>query len=472
MPELWEFTQQNPWWDDSKSIEKDIKIASFEASSVKWLPEAYHEINFDSPCIYVVKGVRQVGKSTLFKLLIRKLINEDAPPRSIFFFSFDNLADFRQIPELIKKYFDLTEPFKFNQHYLFFDEVTLIKNWQQGIKYAADVGLLKDSVVILSGSSAVELKYSSERLPGRRGGGSDLNKLLLPINFHEFLKLKGLDTDRINLDEILEGNLRQLEQFKIDLPAIQKNLLEYVTVGGIPAVLDNYLKTSLPTNPKLTDIYSDVFFSTMGKLNRSRTTLLQIIRRLVQLNFSRFSWQSFTSEIDIGSFHTTLDYLEQMADSYFIGIVYFFDRVKKTIRPKKEKKVYVTDPIFFKLFLALSGVDFDIYLTKSDLFGLYVENIVYAHLLRLFKMQAFEGLANLQNIFYWYSEKQKEVDFIIYDDRKLMPIEIKHQRRITPSDYLGMKKVFNKGLVLTRDVFFQDGNICGVPLPIFLACLP
>lgn len=472
MPELWEITQQNPWWNDPKSIEKDPKIASFEASTIKWLPQAYYEIQFNTPCVYVVKGVRQVGKSTLLKLLIKRLINEGTAPRFIFFFSFDNLSDYKKIPELIKKYIDLTTPLKLNRYYLFFDEVTMIKNWQLGIKYAIDIGLLQNSIVVLSGSSAIDLRQSSERLPGRRGGGSELDKLLLPISFRDFLRLRGIEINPLSLDEIIKGELFSLKKHHYNFPAIHNHLMEYIRVGGIPALLDQYMKTSSPDDPTLADVYSDVFFSTMGKLNRNRTILIQIIRRLVQLNFSRFSWQSLTSEIDVGSFHTTFEYLEHMADSYFAGILYYIDPSKRVIRTKKEKKVYITDPAFFKLFLALSGIDYNIYLAKKDLLGLYIENIVYSHLLRLFKKQAFEGLANLQNISFWYSEKQKEIDFIIQDGKNLMPIEIKYQAQIHPSDYLAMNKVFGKGVILTRDNFFEDKKIYGIPLPIFMACIP
>lgn len=469
MPQLWEIKQQNQWWNEPKLIENDVKITTYENSSIKWLPDAYHEIQFSESSIYVVKGVRQIGKSTLLKLLARKLLNQGINPKAIFFFSLDNLSSYKEIAELIKIYLDLVAPLKLDRYYIFLDEVTLIKNWQAGIKYAVDIGLLQKATLVLSGSSAVDLKYSSERLPGRRGGGSELNKLILPISFREFLKLRGIETEPVGLNDLYDGNLHGLAENKINYPEIQKSFDEYLKVGGIPAVIDHYLKTSIPFNAAIMDVYSDVFFSTMGRLNKNRTTLLQIVRRLVQLNFSRFSWQSFTSEIDVGSFHTTLEYLEHMADSYFTGILYYLDPSKKVTRPKREKKVYVTDPVFFNLFLNLSGIDLDAYLVRSDYVGFYIENLVYSHLLRFFKKEAFDGLADLRNISFWYSEKQKEVDFLIFDGIQIFPLEVKYQSKINSFDYLNIKKVFNRGLILTRDSFFAEGSIFGVPVSVFLA---
>lgn len=470
MTELWEITQQNQWWNDPLLIETDPKITTFESSAAKWTPEAYKEIEFENPSIYVVKGVRQIGKSTLFKLLIRKLLKKGISPKSIFFFSFDNLKNYRQISELIKMYIDMVSAFNFERHYIFFDEVTMIKNWQLGIKYAADIGLLTNATLILSGSSAVDLKYSSEKLPGRRGGGNELNKLLLPISFHDFLKIRGIETKLLNIESVFNVDLN-LDEFKTNMDVIQKNFGEYIKTGGIPAVLDNHLK-NLPENEHiLANTYSDAFFSTMGKLNRNRSTLIQIIKRIIQINFSRFGWQSFTSEIDIGSFHTTFEYLEHMADSYFIGLLYFLDHAKKVARPKKEKKLYITDPVFFKLFLDLSGMDLTSYLSRNEFIGLYIENIIYQHLLRLFREEAFEGLANLQNISFWYSKNQKEIDFLISDKKTTVPIEVRYQKQISPYDYVTLKKTFNKGIVLTRETFFADGNIVGIPAALFAACI-
>ena len=48
------------------------------------------------------------------------------------------------------------------------DEVTYIKDWDKGVKFLADAGLLDDVVLLLTGSDSVIIREVRMRLPGRR----------------------------------------------------------------------------------------------------------------------------------------------------------------------------------------------------------------------------------------------------------------------------------------------------------------
>ena len=104
----------------------------------------------------------------------------------ILFFTCDMIKDNSELVDIIKIYLQSFNISKNERTYIFIDEITMVNNWQSAIKYLVDIGLIVNAVVILTGSSAYDLKVSSERTPGRRGEGKDL--LFLPLTFNEYLK--------------------------------------------------------------------------------------------------------------------------------------------------------------------------------------------------------------------------------------------------------------------------------------------
>ena len=74
-----------------------------------------------------------------------------------------------------------------NRRYLFLDEASFLPEWPRGIKVLIDMGFDRNATYVVTGSSALDLKRSSEKLPGRRGKGCDF--VLLPLSFRQFLSI-------------------------------------------------------------------------------------------------------------------------------------------------------------------------------------------------------------------------------------------------------------------------------------------
>ncbi len=96
------------------------------------------------------------------------------------------------------------------------DEITQVSNWQTAVKYLADLGLLDNAVVLLTGSSAYDLKISTERLPGRKGAGKDL--VFLPITFSEYLETLGIHLEKLDLTSILSLSEDELKITAVNYP--------------------------------------------------------------------------------------------------------------------------------------------------------------------------------------------------------------------------------------------------------------
>lgn len=71
----------NPWWRDRQSINQDKHILTFEASKIRWHPPLL-KTSLQEDALHIIKGPRQVGKTTLIKLFIKNLLAEKKVPKN------------------------------------------------------------------------------------------------------------------------------------------------------------------------------------------------------------------------------------------------------------------------------------------------------------------------------------------------------------------------------------------------------
>jgi len=452
----------NPWWQNTEKVYSDKHVVSFEKSTFKYYPEKlFREIPSNKPGIYTIRGPRQIGKTTFLKLYIKRLIESGTKPSNIFFFTCDGIKDRFELVEIVKIYFQMFERKQDEIRYLLIDEITAIEDWQASIKYLVDIGLLENCLLILTGSSAYDLKRSSERLPGRRGFGKDL--VYTPITFREFLRSMKIDVEGKTMEELLFLSLEELKTLQFKYSFLEEYFLKFLNTGGFPKAIDDFLKEG-----KISEItkriYRDFVVGDAEKYLKSRTNILEIFRKLPDIIGQRFSWNSLADLFSgtIESVDTVQKYFEYLGYSFIIANVFFVDISKKVIKPKKQKKVYPSDRIVATVISDISG--------KEVRLPQLIEMFTLNHLLK--DSDLINCGMNLYNgPYYWYSDRGNEIDFI-YDHRGvLIPVEVKYRSRIKKSDYLGMKRVFGKGVLITKDTVFKDENIIGLPAWLFFAVL-
>ena len=159
---------QNPWWKDKKNIENDINIKKLKKCKYTYKPQLFKAADLKSDAVYTLRGARQVGKTTLVKLIIKDLLGRNVNPRNIFYYSMDLVKDDKELFEIFVSWHQIVKGGS-KRKYIFFDEATFVQNWEKSIKHIVDTFGLENKTFILTGSSAIDLRKGSERLPGRRG---------------------------------------------------------------------------------------------------------------------------------------------------------------------------------------------------------------------------------------------------------------------------------------------------------------
>jgi len=468
----------NPWWTDPAKIDLDKDIKAVENSSIQWRQEKIVHFDLEKDAIYTLRGPRQVGKTTLLKKMIKNLLKNGVKPQSIFYYSLDLERRPEDILRIFQQFLEFSNVYKIPRRYIFLDEITLIKDWQYALKKIIDLGWGEKTSFLLTGSSTVDLRKGAERLPGRRGKVYQPDKVLLPMSFREFCDSQrfslSLPFSHINLREFALHSpevYKKISPFRIFYPELQPFFNSYLRTGGFPLAVES-LSFSGKVTPDILETYFSVIISDFEKLGKNRVTLNQIIRRLYFTYTTPISWQSLEKGVDVASYNTTREYTELLADSFLVAVLYFLDRKNRQASNKKNKKFYATDPLIYRLFTSLaSPVAGEAMIENPEWIEKNVEGVVINHLLRTVETRLAEGFSNLTNTFYWRSSRNREIDAIVILEDGELPVEIKYQEKITPFDYITLKRIFKRGIVVTQKDFFIDEKIIGIPACFFLYLL-
>ncbi|MGD2200233.1 MAG: AAA family ATPase, partial [Candidatus Bathyarchaeota archaeon] len=217
---------QNPWWMGSERIESDRHIVDFNDSTIKWDPRIRRFFDLDSRAIYTLRGPRQVGKTTLVKLMIGRLLRGGVSPRRIFYYTCDLVEGPSKLVSIIEEYLGYSDRFSDTTRFIFLDEISAVRDWQKGIKYLSDLGSLSNSTVLMTGSHNLDIRSAAERLPGRRGRTEQsVDKILLPMKFAEYIESR---------DEELGNMLRDLDLLRFDR---RKRIIEDLEKGIVPQIV-------------------------------------------------------------------------------------------------------------------------------------------------------------------------------------------------------------------------------------------
>jgi len=195
--------------------------------------------------------------------------------------------------------------------------------------------------------------------------------------------------------------------------------------------------------------------------------LRDISRRILASLSTPLSWNGLAQDAGGIAANTAKEYVQLLADSYLLYILEFFNKSRKSASPNKNRKLYPFDPLIYLVLAQIANTTFD-HRAEPHL----IEGVVGEALMRNTETELFEGFSRLTSTFYWRSTRDKEVDFVVLWNGEEIPIEVKYQSRISPSDYTTIKRSFGKGLVLSKDVFFQENGIYGLPVACFLYLLP
>lgn len=350
--------------------------------------------------ITILTGARQVGKTTLLKVLQQDLIERG---EKVLSFNLDISRDrpyFADQERLLEK---IRLEWGEEGGYIFIDEMQRKENAGLFLKGIYDRDLPYKFVV--SGSGSLELKENiQESLTGRKRLFE-----LSPVSFEEFIHYRTEYRYENRLGDFFRAEEAQI-------PAL---LREYLNFGGYPRIL---------TEPSLTErrLLLDEIFSSY--LERDISSLLDLKRPdafvlLIKLLADRIGNPLNKSQLatQAGLSAATLNKYLWYAEKTFVikTLTPFFRNAKKELT--KAPEVFFVDLGLRNFALSQIGQ-----IGEPHNTGAVFENFVYQLLQVQCRLHGWR-------LHYWRTQNQAEVDFVINQGQTVIPYEVKYQSLKQPT---------------------------------------
>ena len=490
MVKIIEIVRQNPWWQNG------IEFVRYDKHLQEAKPVFFErkKIGLKKGEIYILRGPRQVGKTTYLKETIKSLIEKGTPQRHILYLSVDLFTSLREMRNALNYFLDSTRNAPI--FYLFLDEITSIENWNLELKRLSDQGITRRGVIVATGSSAVKLKEKAELLPGRGIEGNEY--LIKPLSFREFalqsieyiisfLPRDGFSDGFGRLKDILVKSYIELaweskkiwEVFDQCLPfkeQIAHLFRIYLMTGGLPKVINHYLLNLYPNGkevikPFISEIFIRDVLGDMARLHRQEVVTRQLLASIIERYGSRYSFTRISKGIE-KTHITIIDYLEYLEESFICFVLYAYDFNKKRPKWKGDKKIYFFDPfILYSINSYLKGDEVWSIVTRTmedeELQGKLIEGLVISHLL-MYKEIPFLRIGKTF-LWFYYDKSGKEIDAIFKEDSNYTAIEVKYQTDVRAKRRKGLEFV-KKYIVLSKEDVGERDNMI-IPVDIFLSLL-
>lgn len=374
----------------------------------------------DTPFVKILTGVRRCGKSTILKIIIKKIKEEkNVDDEQILNYCFNSM----EYEDMTTKelYLELkSKIIQSKKTYLFLDEIQEIEGWEKVVNtLASDFDV---DIYITGSNSRMMSSEISTYLTGRY-----ITFHIYTLSFEEYLMFKKSYT-----------TLKELKQ----------EFSQYVRLGGFPAThLQDYSQDEVYTIVK--DIYNSTIFSDI--VRRNQVKKIDQLERVVKYTFNNigntFSAKSisnyFKSEQRKIDNETVYSYLEKLQKAYILHKCSRYDLQGKNIL-KTQEKFYLAD-----VSLRYSVLGYTVDSVASSL-----ENIVYLELKR-------RGY----NV-YIGKTKDKEIDFVATKQNEKIYVQVtqeikseKTQKREC-EQLLEIRDNYPKYVVMADD--FAGGNYEGI----------
>jgi predicted AAA+ superfamily ATPase len=435
-----EIQRFNPWWAREGWEEDDPNLRRLRAHPVRLPSPRVEEVDLGRAGVHILRGPRQVGKSTDLKLLVHRALAEGVPPRQVVYLSLDLLEDepAGALVAAVGRALELAGRRGEGPRLVLLDEVTAARRWRISIKALWDDGRIDRDVVVCTGSSAIDLaEGAAERLPGRRGAGKDM--LVLPQNFAAFARaLEGPGPavppgPGLTVAELLGGEGREmLLDARVYLPALRRALESYLLFGGLPAAVAEAASGLPEPSEEVQRVLWDSLAREVQRRGAGMPAAQALLERIARSLGSKLSWSRLARELAVplgpprraresavppgtaarGSGarssdpRTVQSYVELLAVNYFALILYFWKRDSGGGDLAKDKKVYFGDPLLRTIVTTRTGLARN---THAE-----VENALALALYRRYEPteRSAENFRSPERLHVWGTSRGGEIDFV------------------------------------------------------------
>ena len=398
----------------------------------KILPQINNFLNYKEAI--VIYGARQVGKTTIMKMLIKELkTTNKIPEEAVFYIDLEDLEMLElcnQGVDYLIRYIEARTSYNSNSSavssnsqgkiYLFIDEIQYLNDASNFIKLMVDNHSNRFKLIV-SGSSVLDIKSKiKQSLVGRI-----VTFEVLGLDFEEFLWFK---KKKYHLDKVVDTEKKTQKELK-------QLFEEFIIFGAYPRVaLISNLNNKKYYLKELIQTYIKKDIRDIGKI-RNIMKFNNFLRILADQAGNLINIDELASSIGIAR-ETVYDYLFLLESTYIARRVPpFFKNLRSELT--KMPKIYFEDTGILN------------YLKYTDIVekvsGELFENCIYAELRKT---------VGLDILRYWRTQSKQEIDFVIQHRKQLFTLEVKKiysGQKTTSLDYFSQKYPNSKSFIITLE---------------------
>ncbi len=403
----------------------------------------------------IIKGARQVGKT----YIIREFAKNNY--KNLVEINFERDHEFQELFKQTKTAHDLLQYFELtymdiqfdNDTLLFLDEIQACGDAFTALKFLSEDFPCD---IICSGSMLGVAVASSSSFPVGYVETWDM----YPLTFLEFVDAMGVNPSIIDtIYQSIENN----KPIPISIhEKFNQFFKDYIIIGGMPEVVQTYFQTksyreALLIQRQIVDDYrNDMLKYAHGSERiKARECYDSIPLQLAKEN-KKFQYKLIKKGGNARYYESSLDWLK---DS---GLIIKTYRLKTPEIPLEINK----EPNIFKVYMADTGLlvsQFDEAVIKAFISG----NLGY------FKGALYENViaqilhSKKKDSYYFEPSQSQEIDFVIYYQGNVTPIEVKSSRNTVSTSFHNFIKTYNPSFAFKfsqKNIGENSQNVCYYPL--------
>lgn len=413
--------------------------------------------NTESKIPLMVVGARQIGKTYIINEFCKKEFKK---------YIYINLLETPEIVSIFSRDINIMEKFKRMEIFLdtkidientviFFDEVQESEDIISALKFFCES---EEKFKIICAGSLLGVKINRFKKSFPVGKVRILN--MASMDFEEFLMA---NENFMLIDEIYNSYNKMMPIDNV----LHNKLIElykmYLCVGGMPEAVKDIINKKMNILEFNKNIASDIIISYLNDMNKyvvsnAESIKIEAIYKSIPTQLSNPSNKFQYSKLNKNA--RSRDYIEPLNWLISSSMIYKSNLIKNIQIPLKG----FIDENCFKLYLSdvglltsLLGVKYnDIILDNLEIYkGIITENYV-----------ATQFVSNKNDLYYWSSSNKAGIDFLLYNDDGIIPVEVKANKNIKSKSlnmYIEKFKPKYSIRISNKNFGFENG-IKSVPL--------
>lgn len=338
---------------------------------------------------------------------------------------------------------------------IFFDEIQLSEKLISNLKYFCESE--KPFKIICAGSL---LGVKINRFHSSFPVGKVKTEYMYPMDFEEFLMAT---SSQWLIDEIYKCYNSSIPMTSALHEKLMGLYRMYLCVGGMPQAVQNIVDVNQNIFDFDKDIIKNIIESYLNDMNQyifnnTEKSKIEAIYKSIPSQLgnvsNKFQYSKINSNARSRDYESAMQWLISSTMIYKCNLLKSIQIPPKAYADEEYFKLYLSD---VGLLTSLLEIQYnDILLDNSFLYkGNIAENYVATQLVR-------NGLS----LYYWKSNSDAEIDFILYNEDGLIPIEVKASDNITSKSLNSYMKQYNPkyAIRISSKNFGFENNIKSVPL--------